>query len=104
MVICSLYKKIELSTKPKIDPQDESQTIIESERKHELILFNDEVNTFDYVTKTLMAVCDHSFIQAQQCTYIVHFSGKCVVKTGPMSDLEPRCIKLLDAGLSAEII
>ena len=104
MVICSLHKKIELSTKPKINPQDESQTIIESERKHELILFNDEVNTFDYVTKTLMAVCDHSFIQAQQCTYIVHFSGKCVVKTGPMSDLEPRCIKLLDAGLSAEII
>lgn len=104
MVIYSLHKKIELSTKPKINPQDESQTILASERKHELILFNDDVNTFDYVTKTLMAVCDHSFIQAQQCTYIVHFSGKCVVKTGSMSDLEPRCIKLLDAGLSAEII
>ena len=104
MVMCSLYKKIGFSTKPKINPEDESLTILKSERKHELILFNDEVNTFDYVTKTLMAVCDHTFIQAQQCTYIVHFSGKCVVKTGSISDLESRCIRLLDAGLTAEIV
>ncbi len=46
MVMCSLYKKIGFSTKPKINPEDESLTILESERKHELILFNDEVNTF----------------------------------------------------------
>ena len=104
MVIRSLYKKIDFSTNPKVNPDDERQSIVKTERKHELILFNDEVNTFDYVTKTLMAVCDHTFIQAQQCTYIVHFSGKCVVKTGSILDLESRCIRLLDAGLTAEIV
>ena len=65
MVIRSLYKKIDFSTNPKVNPDDERQSIVKTERKHELILFNDEVNTFDYVTKTLMAVCDHTFIQAQ---------------------------------------
>ncbi|MBL30982.1 MAG: Clp protease ClpS [Flavobacteriaceae bacterium] len=104
MVIYSLHEGLKFKSEPKVNPDDDQQLTVKTDRKHELILFNDEVNTFDYVTKTLMVVCDHTFIQAQQCTYIVHFSGKCVVKTGPISDLEPRCIKLLDAGLSAEIV
>lgn len=68
-----------------------------------LILYNDDVNTFDYVIDTLVQVCHHTFEQAEQCAIIVHFKGKCDVKLGSYEVLVPYCIGLLDAGLSAEI-
>ena len=71
---------------------------------NEIVLFNDDVNTFDHVIKTLIDVCEHSPQQAEQCSLIVHYKGKCTVKTGEFEDLKPRCSKLLDAGLSAEIV
>lgn len=70
----------------------------------EIILFNDDVNTFDHVIDTLIHACDHSSEQAEQCAIIVHYKGKCTVKTGAYDDLKPRCSMLLEAGLSAEII
>ena len=70
----------------------------------EIILFNDEVNTFEHVIHTLIDVCDHTSEQAQQCSLIVHHNGKCTVKTGAYDDLKPRCTRLLEAGLSAEIV
>lgn len=73
-------------------------------KENEIILFNDEVNTFDHVIDTLIAVCEHVPEQAEQCALIVHHNGKCIVKTGEYKDLEPRCSKLLQAGLSAEIV
>ena len=100
----TLNKSLIFSSQPKINPEDDIQQIVQTEREHELVLYNDDVNTFDHVINTLVVVCDHTIMQAQQCAYIVHFSGKCVVKTGPVSDLESRCIKLLEAGLSAEIV
>ena len=71
---------------------------------NEIVLFNDDINTFDHVIETLVTTCNHSYVQAEQCSILVHYKGKCTVKTGPYSDLEPRCSKLLQAGLSAEII
>ncbi|MEY8848278.1 ATP-dependent Clp protease adaptor ClpS [Psychroserpens sp. XS_ASV72] len=71
---------------------------------NEIVLYNDDVNTFDHVINTLMYACDHSPEQAEQCSIIVHYKGKCTVKTGDYEDLEPRCTILLDAGLSAEIV
>jgi ATP-dependent Clp protease adaptor protein ClpS len=71
---------------------------------NEIILFNDDVNTFDFVIDMLVNVCEHTPIQAEQCAIIVHFKGKCGVKTGTFDELKPRCTKLLEAGLSAEII
>ena len=68
-----------------------------------LILYNDDVNTFDHVIDTLVKVCHHTFEQAEQCAIIVHFKGKCDVKSGSYSFLKPLCTALLDAGLSAEI-
>ena len=68
-----------------------------------LILYNDDVNTFDHVIDTLVEVCHHTFEQAEQCAIIVHFKGKCDVKSGSYSFLKPLCTALLDAGLSAEI-
>lgn len=72
--------------------------------QNEIVLFNDEVNTFDHVIETLIEVCDHTPEQAEQCAIIVHYNGKCTVKTGEYMDLEPRCSQLLMAGLSAEIV
>lgn len=76
----------------------------ETVKLNEIVLFNDDVNTFDHVINTLIEVCDHTPQQAEQCSLIVHYNGKCTVKTGEYKDLKPRCTKLLQAGLSAEII
>lgn len=69
----------------------------------EIILFNDNVNTFDHVIETLIRVCNHEALQAEQCAILVHYKGKCAVKTGTYDELEPQCTQLLEAGLSAEI-
>lgn len=68
-----------------------------------IVLFNDDVNTFDHVIDTLVKVCNHEAIQAEQCALLVHYKGKCDVKSGDIDDLVPMCSALLDAGLSAEI-
>ena len=70
----------------------------------EIVLFNDDVNTFDHVIDTLITVCNHTQEQAEQCAILVHYKGKCTVKTGSFDDLKPQCTQLLQAGLSAEII
>ena len=71
--------------------------------ENQIILYNDDVNTFDHVINTLVYACDHTPEQAEQCSIIVHYKGKCAVKTGPYEELKPRCSMLLDAGLTAEI-
>lgn len=76
----------------------------ETQELNEIVLYNDDVNTFDHVIDTLIYACDHTPEQAEQCSIIVHYNGKCTVKTGEYKDLKPRCSKLLEAGLSAEII
>ena len=68
-----------------------------------LVVFNDDVNTFDHVIESLIKVCKHNPIQAEQCTYIIHYNGKCDVKNGDFGKLEPMCTALLDRGISAEI-
>ena len=71
---------------------------------NEIVLYNDDVNTFDHVIDTLIRVCRHDELQAEQCALLVHYKGKCTVKTGPMDELIPQCTQLLEAGLSAEIV
>ena len=88
---------------PQIEKESEISSLTKVERVYEIILFNDDVNTFDHVINTLVAYCDHTYEQAEQCAYIVHHSGKCAVKTGSYEELEPICHKLLEAQLSAEI-
>ena len=72
--------------------------------EHQIVLFNDDVNTFDHVVETLMRVCGHTLEQAEQCSIIVHYKGKCTVRTGSYEELKPRCTQLLQADLSAEIV
>ena len=91
-----------MSTKEKI--QEDVDVLEQEANLNEIVLFNDEVNTFDFVIDALIEVCEHTLEQAEQCTMLVHYKGKCTVKTGEYKDLEPRCTKLLSRGLSAEII
>ena len=64
-------------------------------KQNEIVLHNDDVNTFDHVIDTLVYACEHTPEQAEQCAIIVHYKGKCTVKTGAYDDLEPRCSLLL---------
>lgn len=71
--------------------------------ERQLIVFNDDVNTFDFVIDSFVKVCKHEPVQAEQCAHLVHFTGKCAVKQGDWDTLEPMCTALLDRGISAEI-
>lgn len=91
-----------MSTKEEVLEKVQVET--KEDKLHEIILYNDDYNTFDHVIETLIAVCEHTPEQAEQCSILVHYKGKCAVKTGTYKELEPRCSKLLDADLSAEIV
>ncbi|WP_461534179.1 ATP-dependent Clp protease adaptor ClpS [Sinomicrobium sp.] len=86
------------------DTEEDVLVLEEVDRQNEIVLYNDDVNTFDYVIEMLIDICDHTPEQAEQCSIIVHYKGKCTVKTGSYEDLKPRCSMLLEGGLSAEII
>ncbi len=91
-----------MSTKEKISEEISLEEVVL--KLNEIVLYNDDVNTFDHVIDTLVYACEHTPEQAEQCALLVHYKGKCTVKTGVYDDLEPRCSLLLDAGLSAEIV
>lgn len=91
-----------MSTIEKI--QEEVAVLEQVGVNNEIVLFNDDVNTFDHVIETLIQVCNHTSEQAEQCAILVHYKGKCTVKTGHIDELKPQCTSLLEAGLSAEII
>lgn len=69
----------------------------------QLIVYNDDFNTFDWVIKCLMEVCSHTYQQSEQLSVLVHFKGKAVVKTAPFSVLKPMKNDLVERGLSAVI-
>lgn len=71
--------------------------------KKNIIIYNDDVNTFDWVIQSLIEVCDHESLQAQQCAMIVHNNGKCAVKGGGYDELVPTCLALLNRQISAVI-
>lgn len=90
-----------MSTKKKI--QEEVEVLEDISNNNEIVLYNDDVNTFDHVIDTLIKVCEHTSEQAEQCAILVHYKGRCTVKTGSYEELKPQCSSLLEAGLSAEI-
>ena len=69
----------------------------------QLIVYNDDVNTFDWVITCFMEVCNHSYEQSEQLSLIIHFKGKATVKTAPKNVLKPLKDGLIDKGLSAVI-
>lgn len=83
--------------------EEETDTLVLQDKKKSLVLYNDDINTFDFVIESLIKVCGHDLIQAEQCTYLVHYKGKCAVKTGSYTELKPLREALTDRGLSANI-
>lgn len=98
------FKNQILNTKNTTETKEQVDVVTQQTNQHEIVLHNDDVNTFDFVIDSLISVCDHTLEQAEQCTLLVHYKGKCTVKTGELKDLEPRCSKLLQLGLSAELV
>ena len=83
--------------------EEETELLEEVVTDQRIILFNDDVNTFEHVIESLVELCDHDYIQAEQCAFIIHHKGKCDVMSGEYDKLEPPCSELLRRGLSAEI-
>lgn len=71
---------------------------------YKIVLWNDDVNTFDDVIQALVEICKHTLEQAEQCTMLVHYKGKCTVKTGSLDELKPMHEKLLARSLTSEIV
>ncbi|HQZ76231.1 MAG TPA: ATP-dependent Clp protease adaptor ClpS [Chitinophagaceae bacterium] len=82
---------------------EETEVLTLTENTCRLIVWNDEVNTFEWVIETLMEVCGHAHEQAEQCAYIIHFQGKYAVKNGPYDDLKPQCDAITERGINATI-
>ncbi len=75
----------------------------ENDLPWQLIVWNDDVNTFDWVITSLVAVCQHDRKQAEQCALFIHFRGKYAVKHGAYEKLQPMCEALQERGISATI-
>ncbi|MEP1093955.1 MAG: ATP-dependent Clp protease adaptor ClpS [Cyclobacteriaceae bacterium] len=80
----------------------EDQITIEGVR--DLMVYNDDFNTFEHVIQTLIKVCKHDTTQAEQCTYLIHYKGKCSVKKGPYEELKPMREEISAAGIKASIV
>lgn len=87
------------------DLEEELETLVLDKQvdQRDLIVFNDDFNTFDHVIESLIKVCSHQPEQAEQCTWLIHYKGKCQVKRGEFGKLEPMCTALLERGITAEI-
>ena len=84
-------------------PEAESDVLTASEHPYSLIVWNDEVNTFEWVIETLIEICHHSPEQAEQCAMIIHTQGKYAVKQGSYEELKPMCDAITDRGIGATI-
>ena len=89
---------------PQISPQTQGEADVLEDSGCSLVLHNDDVHTFDYVIKALVDICRHTYEQAQQCNILIHYRGKCIVKTGSYEDLLPMHTALLGKQLTSEIV
>ncbi len=88
---------IDVITEEKVD------TLVTSGKQSQLLIYNDDVNTFDWVIECLMEICNHTFEQSEQLSLLIHFKGKATVKTASFEVLKPMKDALVDRGLSAVI-
>lgn len=90
---------------PLLHTQEEPETDLPTELQEpcHLVVWNDEVNTFEWVIETLMEICDHSYEQAEQCAWIIHTKGKYAVKNGEYDVLKPMCDAITERGIGATV-
>ena len=89
---------------PKRQYEEEVAVLEMEDEVYKIVLHNDDVNTFDFVIECLIEICEHTLEQAEQCTMLVHYKGKCTVKTGSLYELKPMHEKLLSRSLTSEIV
>ncbi len=82
---------------------ESEETDVLEEQAHNLIVWNDDVNTFDWVIESLVDVCGHETLQAEQCALIIHHKGKCGVRKGSFEVLRPQAEELINRGIQATI-
>jgi len=85
------------------DTSVDTDVLTENEDSCHLIVWNDEVNTFEWVIETLVEVCGHTHEQAEQCSYFIHHKGKYAVKHGSYDDLKPQCDAITERGIGATV-
>ena len=90
-------------TKEYTSPFAAEELLLDVDKPYSLVVWNDEVNTFEWVIETLVEVCKHSYEQAEQCAYVIHFRGKYAVKHGSYEDLKPQCDAITDRGIGATV-
>jgi ATP-dependent Clp protease adaptor protein ClpS len=89
--------------KPKYDQEEDIDVLDDIDQSCSLVVWNDEVNTFEWVIETLMEICNHTQEQAEQCAMIIHSHGKYAVKHGGYNELKPMCDAITDRGIGATI-
>lgn len=92
---------LETGTKP--FEFEEAEVLTANEFPYSLIVWNDEVNTFEWVIETLIEVCNHTQEQAEQCALLIHTKGKYAVKRGDYTTLKPMCDAITERGIGATI-
>lgn len=88
-----------MTSKKRTENSQEPEMNRNSEKDFLLVLHNDDVHDFDFVIDSLIDVCDHDSVQAEQCTYIVHYCGKCDIKKGKYPQLKKMHDQLINKGL-----
>ncbi|PWT71852.1 MAG: Clp protease ClpS [Bacteroidetes bacterium] len=83
--------------------EEETDLLTSAEHPYSLIVWNDEINTFEWVIQTLVEICNHTSEQAEQCAMIIHTQGKYAVKQGSYEELKPMCDAITERGIGATI-
>ncbi len=91
------------NTKTYNSPEAETELLLDIDGGCQLIVWNDEVNSFDWVITTLIEVCGHTEEQAEQCAMIIHTKGKYAVKDGAYDVLKPMCDTITERGIGATV-
>lgn len=92
-----------MKTATDVEKSPETDVLEEIVHPFHLIVWNDEVNTFQWVIETLMEVCRHSYEQAEQCAYFIHYKGKYAVKHGDYDELRPMADAITERGIGATV-
>ncbi|WP_347216936.1 ATP-dependent Clp protease adaptor ClpS [Chryseobacterium sp.] len=100
----NFYNTIKDYENPKRQYEEEVLVLDDTDDVYKIVLHNDDIHTFDYVIDSLIEICKHTMEQAEQCTMLVHYKGKCTVKTGSLDILKPMHEKLLSRELTSEIV
>jgi len=106
-----LIKVLRITLPKKEDMLSETETLEETrtdvltdfEKSYQVIVWNDEVNTFEWVIETLIEICSHTEEQAEQCALLIHTRGKYAVKNGSYDELKPQCDAITERGIGATL-